>query len=81
MRPISRFCRVLYAKEMNKFETFLLDNINCLKLVQMHTIKGKIGHLRIDVEILQDNSLTERRFIVDPGASIAMSAGSNFEEK
>jgi hypothetical protein len=35
--------------------------------------------LRVDVKVLQDNSLTESRLIVNPRASVAVSARSDLE--
>jgi len=37
------------------------------------------GVLRVDVQVLEDDGLTERGLVVDPRTPIPMSAGPNFE--
>ena len=46
---------------------------------------GAVGRLSrvlgIDVQVVQDNGLTESRFVVNTGAPVSMSASSDFEIK
>jgi len=48
---------------------------------QMTSIRGFCGVLWVDVEILQENCLRESGSIVNPRASLSMSAGSGLEEE
>uniref|UniRef100_A0A182JLJ7 Uncharacterized protein n=1 Tax=Anopheles atroparvus TaxID=41427 RepID=A0A182JLJ7_ANOAO len=46
---------------------------------QMAAVRGFGGVLWIDVQILQQAGLRERRLVVNAGAAVPMTAGANFE--
>lgn len=48
---------------------------------QMRSVSGFGGILRVDVQVLQKNSLAESRFVMDPGTPITMAARSDFKIK